>query len=268
MPTLLHLLLALLVATAIAVAAWKAKALTPSGAFAAAGVGFAIFGFAGGRGAFALLLFFVTSSVLSRLGKKRKEKLGYEKGGTRDVGQVLANGAVASVFALIAGWASPVAYPALIVGMLGAIATANADTWATEIGSLFGGKPRRITNFRQTEPGESGAISAIGTLAALGGAFLIGFMALTWQFGRGDVEAVVVGGVCGALFDSFLGATIQVQYRDKETGRLTERPFAESGTGHHVARGLAWVNNDMVNLLSTLVGAWIAFMLVAATSLD
>jgi len=42
---------------------------------------------------------FCHSSALSRVGKKRKEALKFEKGGERDAGQVLANGGVAALCA-------------------------------------------------------------------------------------------------------------------------------------------------------------------------
>lgn len=227
------LLVAALGAPLVAFLAWRLKALTVSGAVAAAIIGFCHLAFAGWLGAGALLAFFATSTLLSRVGKRRKDALGFEKSGSRDAWQVLANGGVAALCALLG---SPLA-------LLGALAAANADTWATELGSLFGGKPRRITNLAPAEPGESGAVSLLGTLAALAGAAVLG------GFGADAWLAVTLGGFAGALTDSILGATLQAQWRDKKTGRWSEIPQGLPD------RGVNWIRNDAVNILATLVGS-------------
>ena len=61
--------------------------------------------------------------------------------------------------------------------------------------------------------------------------------------------AVLLGGFCGALFDSLLGATLQAQWRDPETGKLTEKRYGKP------VRGLNFLGNDAVNFLATLFGA-------------
>ena len=224
--------------------AWRVRALTLSGAIVAAGVGFCHLAFGGWLAAGALLTFFGTSTALSKLGKHKKERLGFEKSGQRDAWQVLANGGVAALSAVLG-------HPE---AMLGALAAANADTWATELGSLFGGKPRRVINFAPAEPGESGAVSVIGTLAALAGAALLGLLSLYGGQG-GLFLTVTLAGFIGALADSVLGATLQAQWRDKDTGRWSEIPLG------HPARGVSWLRNDAVNILATFVGAVTATLL-------
>lgn len=261
MPTVSHLIVAFLAATAIAIAAKAAKALSVSGAIAAAGVGFCLFGFGGWPGAVALLLFFVTSSVLSRMGKRRKAALDtFEKGETaRDAAQVLANGGVAALCALLLPIFPGDIWPA--AALLGALAEANADTWATEIGALSKMPPRLITTFRSAPTGASGAISLPGTLAALAGAILLSLVAPFFRPCFRIVSAVIAGGFLGALADSVLGATVQVQFRCPVCGRLTERRTHCDGTATILARGLPWLGNDLVNALSTLVGAAFAALL-------
>ena len=248
--------LAALLALGVAGAAWKVGALTASGAAAAAAVGFAHCGFAGWPGAAALLAFFVSSTALSRLGRRRKEALGYEKGGQRDAMQVLANGGVAALCAALAGVSSVDPSP-FLVAMLGALAAANADTWATEIGSLAKGAPRMITTLRPAPTGSSGAVSLPGTLAALTGAAVVAAAALLWpELRAGTVlVAVTLAGLTGSLLDSLLGATVQVQYRCRACGKLTERRSHCEGAETQRARGLPWMNNDAVNALATVAGA-------------
>ncbi len=99
--SMLQLFLGFLFAVIIAVAAYRAHSLSLSGAGGALLVGTVIFGLGGWRWAVLLLAFFISSSGLTRLFAKRKSVLNekFDKGGQRDIGQVLANGGVASLFA-------------------------------------------------------------------------------------------------------------------------------------------------------------------------
>jgi uncharacterized membrane protein len=146
------------------------------------------------------------------------------------------------------------------VAFLGAIAAANADTWATELGTLSRRPPRRITDLRIAPPGTSGAVSALGTWAALGGAALIGGLALIGDRGGGDVfAAAAAGGLLGSLVDSWLGATLQAVYRCEADGQETEQhPRHTCGAPTRLARGWAWLNNDLVNFAASITGAGLA----------
>ena len=234
-------------AALIALAAYRARALTISGAVSAWIIGAIIFGVGGWGWGAALITFFVTSSGLSRWRGRRKARMGFAKGGRRDAGQVWANGGAAAACALLARLV-PFGLAHLL--FLAALAAANADTWATEIGAALGGTPRDLRTGRRVPPGTSGAVSAAGTAAALAGALLLGLFAAPQ--GAGSVVVVTAAGLAGALVDSLLGATVQAQWRDPaDSERWTER-----GAGAP-ARGLAWVGNDLVNLACTLsaVGA-------------
>ena len=65
-PDTTHLIIAAVASCAIAGVASAVRALSLSGAIAAICVGFVVFGWGGYPGAAALLLFFLTSSALSR----------------------------------------------------------------------------------------------------------------------------------------------------------------------------------------------------------
>ena len=266
LPDISHLLLAAVIAGAIAGAALAAKALSPSGAVAAAFVGFVVFGWGNMPAAVALLLFFVTSSALSRYGKARKDALEtYEKGGTRDAGQVMANGGVAVI--CVAWMAIDPQSPAPVAAFLGALAAANADTWATEIGTLFGTnskkKPIILATLYDGEPGQSGAVSVPGTVAALVGAFVIALTSLLFTSATfpQTLIAVTLGGLLGSLADSFLGGKYQAQYRDGVTGNLSERTHDAENRPNPLESGAEWVNNDVVNFAATAVGAIVAAIL-------
>ena len=243
-------------ACGVAYMAWRGKALSVSGAAAAAIVGTLCAGGGGAFGAVALLLFFGSSSGLSRVGKRKKDALAFEKGGQRDAGQVLANGGVAALCAGLLPLVSPEIRPVLWAAFLGSLSEACADTWATEVGTLAARPPRLIINFRPAPKGASGAVSLPGSLALLAGAALIACIGF-WQGGAGAFGAALIGGVLGAFLDSLLGATVQAQYECAICGKITERR-EHHGLPTDLIRGYAFMNNDVVNALGTLAGAILA----------
>jgi uncharacterized protein (TIGR00297 family) len=275
----------LLAAGAIGFLAYKVGALTASGAIATCLIGGIVFGFGGPGAATLLILFFVSSTALSFYRRsdalKRDASEQFEKDGRRDAGQVLANGGVAAGAALLGALVPNVAVSGFMLGAYcGALATATADTWATEIGVLSRRKPRLITTLKEVEPGTSGGVTPVGTLASLAGALLIGvasiFLAMSpnigglrWDLTNIDVVQVawwghfqalpllgasVLGGMLGSLLDSLLGATLQGSYRCPRCDKPTEKRVHGCGTPTDLVRGVAWVNNDVVNALATLAG--------------
>ena len=88
----------------------------------------------------------------------------------RNAFQVAANGGLFAVLAYRAGAAPESTYG---VAAAGALAAASADTWATELGTLWGRHPRSIVSWRPLRPGMSGAVTFVGTLGGVAGAVLI-----------------------------------------------------------------------------------------------
>lgn len=258
------MILAAAAAAVISVGALALGALSPSGAAAAFVIGTITFGLGGLTPATLLVLFFVSSSALSRLGgeNKRRVAAAFSKGHRRDLGQVLANGSVAAGASLLYGLTGDGRWLAAVVG---ALAAANADTWATELGVLSGQPPRLITSGERVEPGTSGAVSLAGTLAAGAGATLIGAAAFWLEREPGLLVLGIVGGLGGALVDSLLGATLQGMYFCSQCQRPTERhPLHSCGSPTRRVRGRQWLNNDGVNLAATLTGSALACLLALA----
>jgi uncharacterized protein (TIGR00297 family) len=261
----LQLLLGFACAVVIAFAAWKAHSLSNSGAWGALVTGTIIFGLGGWRWALLLLAFFISSSALTRLFGRRKNSLNekFEKGGRRDIGQVLANGGIASIFVLLHFFLPQASWTWM--GFAASLAAVNADTWATELGVLNPSRPRLITTWKPVERGTSGGISLYGSLAAAGGAALIAVLAGLAR-PSGSFWAVAglasLGGLLGSLFDSLLGATVQAIYQCPQCDKETEKhPLHTCGTVTIRKRGWRWLNNDMVNLGCALAGAVIGVIL-------
>jgi uncharacterized protein (TIGR00297 family) len=250
-----------MLAATIAIAGNRFRALTQSGAIAAFFVGSLTFGFGGILPAVLILLFFLTSSLLSRVGKAEKEAVAaaFAKTGTRDFGQVLANGALPAFFSLLLGLDG---HSAWLAALAGAIAAVNADTWSTEVGVLARKWPRLITTGARVQPGTSGGVTPEGTLAALGGAGLIALVSGYFQLDPKLGISVIVGGLMGALVDSYLGATVQYIYFCPSCEKETERhPVHICGTETKPLRGWSWLNNDAVNFLASATGAVLSAVL-------
>jgi uncharacterized protein (TIGR00297 family) len=243
--------------------AYRRRSLTAGGWLGAVLTGTLTFGFGGWSWGLALVAFFVTSSALSHFRQARKQQIAgekFEKGGRRDLLQTLANGGAGALLALLYGLSG--APPALLALFAGVMATVTADTWATELGVLSARLPRLITTWRRVEPGTSGGVTAAGLVASSAGALTIGLALLAAELAERGVwrpwapVSALLGGLGGSLADSLLGATAQAIYR--AAGGETERRVAPDGTPNLRLRGLSWMNNDLVNFLSSLVGGLIA----------
>lgn len=173
-----------------------------------------------------LILIFLILGVLSTKYKHQyKKEIGvYE--GTRTTKNVLSNGLVPCAMAVLGSH----------VGFIGSIATAAADTLASEIGVVE--TPRLITNFKKVPPGTDGGVSLLGTAAAILGAGIIGFFGYIlgiYPQPLVSIKIAVIAGTFGCFVDSILGALFE-------------------------SRG--YLTKEHVNLLATLTGAFLGIVIV------
>lgn len=269
-PSPARLLAGLAASGAVGALAYRRGSLSRGGVAGAMLVGTTIFS-AGDLAPSALLLtFFTSSSALShwRKGRQRESAVEHAKGERRDFAQTIANGGIAAALVAL-GRARPATpwFPALI----GALATVNADTWATELGLFSNQPPRLVTTGRTVLPGTSGGITPLGTGAAALGAALIGTVAaLCAAISRNTtprrpsapatITLAVVSGLAGSFADSYLGATIQARYHCPRCDAPTERPIHRCGTSAVLTGGNPWIDNDVVNLAASLCGAAIGWL--------
>ncbi|MEO7102107.1 MAG: DUF92 domain-containing protein [Gemmatimonadaceae bacterium] len=249
----------LVLSAAVAGIAWRSGSLSRNGMLAAAACGTLCVAAGWGWGS-VLILYFLAASALSRVGSEAKDdrtRAVVAKGGARDAIQVLANGGVYSALAVFAANAGT---PMLTWGAIAALAAASSDTWATEIGVGLGGTPRSIVKWTYVRPGESGGITGAGLVGSAAGAAWIGLIAIVAGFPRGVAIAALFAGIGGSLVDSVLGATLQERRRCGVCNEPTERIVHVCGSTTHRVGGIAGLNNDAVNLLSTVAGLLLGIM--------
>jgi uncharacterized protein (TIGR00297 family) len=231
-------------------------------------VGLAII-YGGGLQWFVIVAVFFILGVaftLYKYGYKRKIGSAQEKGGARNWPNILANGGVSSVVAVM-NFFTP--SPIMTALFLGAISTSAADTAATELGLLSHRRPRLITNPRRiVAPGTSGGVSFLGLLGGLLASVVIGLMSLLLgliSIGLGVFLLCGLGGMAGALFDSELGATIQRQGNCVICLKTVET-LKHCGEPTRRTAGVGFIENNVVNLLATAFGAVVSLVVLLFVS--
>ncbi|XP_023515441.1 protein PGR [Cucurbita pepo subsp. pepo] len=272
-PNLIQLSVAVIISSIISIGAYRRKSLNLSGALAGFIVMSTHFAISYRYGA-VLLVFFSTSSKLTKVGaeKKRVLEADFKEGGQRNWIQVLFNSGIATVLAVliwkITGWQDKcldskdsAIVTALIGGILGHYSCCNGDTWSSELGILSDATPRLITTFKPVRKGTNGAVTKAGLLAAtaagavIGLTFvLLGFFTAKCAYGTALKQLLViplaaVAGLCGSVIDSLLGATLQF------SGFCTVRNKVVGKPGPTVKKisGLNILDNNAVNLVSVLL---------------
>jgi uncharacterized protein (TIGR00297 family) len=229
-----RVLWALGLTAAFAVSARLLRAVTGPGAVAGGVLAFLLY-LGGGSGAFAaLIMVFLLTWVTTRLGHRRKRQLGTaERHSGRSASQIVANVGIAVAAALVGLLTR---HPALwLLASAAALAEAAADTASSEMGQAVSDSAYLITDFRPVPVGTDGGISAAGTLAGITAAIAVAAVCgathmIAWHW----LLPVAASGALGMFVDSFLGAVL-------ERRRL--------------------LNNDAVNLLSTIAAALFALFL-------
>ncbi len=155
----------------------------------------------------------------------KKDKKLYE--GTRTIRNVVSNGVVPFVMAAFGNYG----------GFIGSIATATADTMASEVG-VVSKSPRLITTLKKVAPGTDGGISFLGTAAGILGAGIIGVAAYIlgiYPVLTKTLEIAIISGTVGCFIDSVLGAVLESK---------------------------KYLTNEHVNLIATVCGAFLGIILV------
>jgi uncharacterized protein (TIGR00297 family) len=230
LPGLRPTFLVALIANLVLAAAFRNAGLVDrSGMAAGFAVGLLTWTFAGWRAFAVLLAFFVLGSGTTRLGRRRKERLGVaqEARGARSARHALANCGVAAYLAVLA--ATDPSPGLWLLALVCAYATAAFDTVSSEIGQAWGGRPVLITTLRPVPIGTNGGITLAGTMSGFAAAALIAALAAALGLlASRAIPAALLAAFIGSTADSYLGATLE-------------------------KKGL--MDNEAVNFSNTLIGA-------------
>jgi uncharacterized membrane protein len=212
-------------------------------------------GWAGGA---VLAAFFVSSTALGRAVPARPRL--DEKGGRRDAAQVAANGGPAALAAAAALVPLPsvagINRTGLAVWIVTAsLAAAAADTWATSIGGLSRTAPRRLWFGSVVAPGTNGGMTAAGNIGALAGAAVVAGVGALAAGLPALAPAGTLVGFAGMLVDSALGALVQGRFHCPACDAASEWRVHRCGARTVRIGGLAWLDNDAVNLAATAIAA-------------
>ena len=260
-------LVGIVLAAVIAALSYKVKFLTLNGSVATFLLAGFVFGLGGLKWSVPMMSFFILSSILSKLRKKINEEVEtyFEKTGVRDYMQVIANGGIGGVLVIL----NSIYYSEIFfIIYLASLASVCADTWATEIGTWRKTTTYNILNLKLIKQGVSGGISLPGTIGAFLGALVIAVSGLAWiNFNIVNYFFLIVfAGMFGSFFDSFLGATIQAQHKCVICEKTTEKVVHCGKKAEH-QKGILWINNDVVNLLSGFSGVLIILILKSLVNL-
>ncbi|XP_008204558.1 transmembrane protein 19 [Nasonia vitripennis] len=221
-----------------------------------------------------LIAFFFTSSKATKFRIEKKKTIEeLKEGGQRNWIQVLCNGGMATQLAIlylldVGCGERPIDFDKdyrsswLSIGIMGATACCNGDTWASEIGTVVGkSDPFLITSRKRVPRGTNGAVSWVGLLVSALGGLVVGlfhYLTVLYAVDSAVLEVAApqwpiivlggVGGLLGSIVDSILGATLQYSGIN-EKGMIVERP----GKGVKHISGRQILDNHSVNLLSSII---------------
>ncbi|XP_076025560.1 transmembrane protein 19 [Genypterus blacodes] len=270
-------LFSILVPLMVTVRALKRRSLDRSGALGALLVG-VVLTMANYSFFSSLLVFFFTSSKLTRWGAAKKKSIDaeYKEGGQRNWVQVFCNGGVPTELALLymievgpgeipIDFSKQYSASWMCLSLLAALACSTGDTWASEVGPVLSqSRPRLITTWKEVPAGTNGGVTTAGLVAsflggmAVGVAYFVTQLLMVSDLHLADPQwpIMVYGGVAGllgSLLDSFLGAHMQYSGFDSSIGKVVSY---ESATTRRIC-GKPILDNNGVNLFSSVLMALI-----------
>ncbi len=148
-----------------------------------------------------LIFFFLLISVIAtKYGARSKKMLDIFEG-ERGWKNVLSNGLIPTALAVAFFFTKDYMF---VLAYIASIASITADKFASELGVFD--KPFFLLGMKKVKPGTSGAVSVLGTLTSLSGAFVITLSAV-YLFGTPLSTAFFLGliGFLGGFIDSIFG---------------------------------------------------------------
>jgi len=264
MEIIIEILIQLILPLIIEVGLVRWHWLTVSGAIAAGFLAFVVL-FLAKWSIFPLVIFLVLGSLAGKIRANAKEGGDAKQGKARDHWQVLANGGIFMLLAMLAflnesGWLESFlgihtevlrfSETCHLLALI-SLSVSCADTLSSDFGRVWGGSPRNIITGKRMIKGVSGGVTGAGFVGAFLGAVSIAIFVFWTELSSlgSSVSAfwlVAVFGFIGSILDSVLGVLFQAKYLD-EMGNQVDS--SDSGR-RSMAAGYRWVTNDVVNAVT------------------
>ncbi len=203
-----NLLVTISIVSVLILLSEKYRVLDRTGVYAAAALGITVGALGHWTWLVILLGFLGTAHKATkwRFEEKTAKGLSESSDGHRSWGNVVANGGLPGLVAIIAFFMDDHENGLWLFSA--AVAVAAADTFASEIGCLDE-RVRMITTMKKCEPGLNGGFSPNGQIAALVGSSIIAALAFLSEQNLELAGMIALIGWLGCQVDSVLGAVLE-----------------------------------------------------------
>ncbi len=257
-----NIFIAIFLSSIISFFSYKFKFLNYSGTISLFILAVIIYGFGSWKWTIPILTFFIFSSLISKIKKSNNINFenNIEKSSKRNHIQVLANGGVGGVLVTLNYFFPSELFYFTFVSSIAAVC---ADTWSTEIGTMYRTTAINILTFKTIQQGISGGVSLIGTLGGVLGAIIISLSSMFWISSRNFtyIFFIIFAGIIGNIFDSIIGASIQAKYRCTVCSKIIEKNF-HCNQAAVLKKGFKYISNDMVNLAAAITGGLFGILFI------
>ncbi|MEM9541606.1 MAG: TIGR00297 family protein [Cyanobacteria bacterium P01_E01_bin.42] len=214
------------------------KLLTPWGYLHAWILGVLVWGTLSWQGYLVVMFYFLVGVGVTRIRKAQKEAEGIAEGrsGLRGPENVWGSALIGTLCALATLFVSEPFRELFILGYVASFCTKLSDTCASEIGKAYGKRTFLITTLKPVPRGTEGAVSLEGTLAGIVASAAIAVLA--W-----GLHAISPLGILWCILAAFIATNL------------------ESVIGATIQEKFAWLTNEVVNIINTLIGAIVAMMM-------
>ncbi len=257
-----HYLLTFILSFSISALSYKLKFLSLNGTFAMFLLALVIFGLGGIAWTIPILVFFIFSSILSKIKRRNLKSDGsyHKEYLPRNHRQVFANGGFGGILVILNYFFPSELFYIVFVSSIAAVC---ADTWSTEIGTIINSKTVNILSFKIVQQGISGGISLAGTFAGILGSAIIASCSILFINMKHTyyIFFIIFAGIVGNTFDSILGASVQAKYKCALCSEMIEKPF-HCRQSASLIKGFKWIDNDMVNFATAVIGGLFGFLFI------
>ena len=197
-------------------------------------------------------IFFVAVFKKIYLKEKHKEK-------TRNFWQVLINGGLGTLFMILYGIFKN--KDLLIISVI-SLSGCLIDSVSSDVGVLSKCDSYDFIKRKRVRKGISGGVSLLGTTASLVCSFIIAFA--TYKCLK--LSFIYIFLITGLIFfqtfiDTVFGSLLQAKYKCVKCNRVTEK-LEHCGKKTKLIGGISWINNNVVNIMSSVVTTLIAFIII------